>query len=1321
MKGMGFRFSVVLLPVILGCTISAHAALLGADIRLDTDAPGYSSSCLPQMTVTDRGRVYAVWQDLRGTSWRIYSRSSANLGRSWPRPDAPLSTWGNAENPRIAADDDGNIYVVWEAFTDTESRIGFNRSRNYGATWLESEQTLSSWNEQIAEPVVACDSSGHVYVAWVEYDGSSEHVFFTTSADYGQTWLETPVRINTNAPGTSWSSGPRLSCDDGGNAYIGYVDNRNGTPNVFFRRSTGYGHTWEPTEVQVDTGLSGAGWLSLVADDIGRIHLAWATNNANLWSNSSIDNGTTWQATPVRLDGHGATATLAAQIDLAMSPSGTVYATYIDRRTGGFDIYANVSLDDGATWTRERTVATAPADLFALGSPRITCDPSNAYVVWMDAQNGYFDIYFALTNDTGLSWTAPVRINTNPPGEARSAWPKLVVIDGRVPILWDDRREGEGAPDTYCNLFTTSEVDASNTSDTDGDGLFDGDETDVFATSAAVPDTDGDGLDDGAELSQYMTDPISSDTDADGFSDADEVSAGTDPLDSESFPEPASCGLWEALIAALIITGICALLGTGQRKRAACAALVLTLSVCGTGAALQNDQVTFTFTQTGTSVELTSLTATDVGTPITMQAGAGAWEILLREKGNYANTHTLHMDGTGATSLTLDSYSNTDSALAADWSGSADFVATTSAFEVKTRWELETDKHYADTTIQVTLTTGGELPFYVSEIHYPILHVTRIASDDVLLIPVIQGYLYADPINNGVPALFNIWATPLSVPVFAYYSESSKNCLYLSDNDTQGWWRTMNVSSNAPSNRLEFRIRHVPDNIFENKDFVTPYSVRLAALKGDWVDAARLYRQFLVDECPWYQGPVASPSHPMPEAMKRLVAEVQVGTNYPGDNMDTITRDIMRMVRVYGDGIYTRWYGAHWPDTFDAFYNEGYLPGRPSFAAAIRESEKPFACISAPYIQGSLAYDYSVDPGFSGTPTETNLNAYDSAVILEDGSRASPLFALNAFMCNRAAWWETIFPQNVVDIAEFTHMHGAYLDYFGAFICFSTEHNHAPGGGSYPLVGRMDHVRDIKAGVAALPDAPEYFGISMESVHGRYSEEVDLMFLDPLANFSGSSYAISVPFFRYVHDNVKLSKITGVGSVGTDPGYNGWIVGSDVFTFGQIIGSGSTVSEGVPSFFYRPLVPFYRFEKKVCEFLRDRSFFTWHNGTMERIPDFTVTNAAGFSGQPGADPGNPNQRPLYMEEVLTPGMFRAIDGSLAFVLANPWVGSDQRDFDFTAAFDPTDYPGFSSTYTVTKVDDSGNPTDLGAHSGSFVINDTVNTGHIVYWVFRGAT
>lgn len=69
--------------------------------------------------------------------------------------------------------------------------------------------------------------------------------------------------------------------------------------------------------------------------------------------------------------------------------------------------------------------------------------------------------------------------------------------------------------------------------DTDGDGVTDGDEKHVYGTDPKSSDTDADGISDGDEKNKYGTDPLNPDTDGDGVTDGDELILGMDPKKAE--------------------------------------------------------------------------------------------------------------------------------------------------------------------------------------------------------------------------------------------------------------------------------------------------------------------------------------------------------------------------------------------------------------------------------------------------------------------------------------------------------------------------------------------------------------------------------------------------------------------------------------------------------------------------------------------------------------------------------------------------------------------------------------------------------------------
>jgi len=95
------------------------------------------------------------------------------------------------------------------------------------------------------------------------------------------------------------------------------------------------------------------------------------------------------------------------------------------------------------------------------------------------------------------------------------------VINALDPSLLVDS-DGDGIADVdEVNIYGTN----PDSNDTDGDGLLDGDEINIYDTNVTNSDTDGDGLLDGAEINSYDTNATNSDSDNDGLLDGAEINS----------------------------------------------------------------------------------------------------------------------------------------------------------------------------------------------------------------------------------------------------------------------------------------------------------------------------------------------------------------------------------------------------------------------------------------------------------------------------------------------------------------------------------------------------------------------------------------------------------------------------------------------------------------------------------------------------------------------------------------------------------------------------------------------------------------------------
>jgi hypothetical protein len=183
--------------------------------------------------------------------------------------------------------------------------------------------------------------------------------------------------------------------------------------------------------------------------------------------------------------------------------------------------------------------------------------------------------------------SAPV--NEPAPVDAPASETTVDAVEANTAVAGESDLDADNYPDA---VEVEVGLDPTNV-DTDGDGVADGDEGNLYGTDPTVADTDGDGVSDGGELfdlrtdpllwndfaaespdaaleegaaagsapvdaedvaasttsvdsdndrladadeAAFGTDPTTPDADGDGYYDGDEVNLGTDPLDATSLP-----------------------------------------------------------------------------------------------------------------------------------------------------------------------------------------------------------------------------------------------------------------------------------------------------------------------------------------------------------------------------------------------------------------------------------------------------------------------------------------------------------------------------------------------------------------------------------------------------------------------------------------------------------------------------------------------------------------------------------------------------------------------------------------------------------------
>lgn len=364
------------------------------------------------------------------------------------RIDLPvLEEPNNAITPDIASDDNGHIYVVWSDNRSGPSTIYINVYFP-GTGWLPKAIPVNTGLPRpqgapagdATLPKVCADNSGHVYVTWMDNRASKagtgqRDIYFRYSKDYGITWFPefTDEKINTDSPIASDSINPQIACDNGGNVFIVWEDNRSSTfvYEVYFRslhitfsRPTDFIEYYQFPDTRLNTGVRGGSFSArypvISADESGHVYVAWQ--------------------------------------DSRSLPDQEIYP----------GIYFNVSDNHGAKWLNEAIrIDRAPVGFYESLYPAISSDSSgHVYVAWLDnagraergrkyASDGTMDVYFNLSLDHGNTWDdRDIRIDT--PGLQTNAKDVAIASNekGMVGIVWvDDRFQSGGAPGSNFNVF----------------------------------------------------------------------------------------------------------------------------------------------------------------------------------------------------------------------------------------------------------------------------------------------------------------------------------------------------------------------------------------------------------------------------------------------------------------------------------------------------------------------------------------------------------------------------------------------------------------------------------------------------------------------------------------------------------------------------------------------------------------------------------------------------------------------------------------------------------------------------------------------------
>jgi RHS repeat-associated protein len=351
---------------------------------------------------------------------------------------------GDGDQPAIAADGAGNVYVIWKRvyYSGTHrANIFLARSADNGESWSEeirindSEGDVCSWARK---PDIAVDENSNLYVVWTDCRDTNEDIYFRRSTDGGVTW-GAASRVNDD-PGTSSQSEPAIAMDGVGRVYVVWTDYRNGDRDIYFSRSTDGGQTWSANvRVNDDGGTENQRHPDLAVDEASNAYAVWedwrdsVTERCDIYfARRDADTGLWGQNVRINKDTNGAYQ-FHSSIDV--DEVSRVHVVWEDWRSQSDEVYSIRSPDGGQNWDAELIVSEYGAKNF-LPSVAVEGD-GDAYAVWVDDPPDQYNIVSARLNVGGLAWQSRGRVNSQPCDASGSSRPGVAVGgQGNVYAAW---------------------------------------------------------------------------------------------------------------------------------------------------------------------------------------------------------------------------------------------------------------------------------------------------------------------------------------------------------------------------------------------------------------------------------------------------------------------------------------------------------------------------------------------------------------------------------------------------------------------------------------------------------------------------------------------------------------------------------------------------------------------------------------------------------------------------------------------------------------------------------------------------------------------
>ncbi len=594
-------------------------------------------------------------------------------------------------------------------------------------------------------------------------------------------------------------------------------------------------------------------------------------------------------------------------------------------------------------------------------------------------------------------------------------------------------------------------------------------------------------------------------------------------------------------------------------------------------------------------------------------------------------------------------------------------------------------------------------PYSIFEVIMPQLIYFSLGSpvDDFLVYPQIKAagtiIKYPENTTNDLPKNNNFYPYgAMGMQFTALYDQDSQGGLYVHAEDPLAYSKQFIFEGD--NDNITIGLRHFPENSTTVNNYSLPYNFSLGVLEGDWFDASKIYRAWLIEgNVEWLNKSKLEHRIDVPQSLK----DNQLIIGYIGNGTGNAIIDDNASITARS---YKNFFNLTTPYIFFFEWFNDTFPGKSPKYDPKQGFREQVLKIRNELNGKVMIYTHAArwHPNASFTSTTFGFNNFTTAknwsIINEDGSEAlTPQGEL--IMEPFAPFWRTIVKEQIIDYLNGTYNtsishlhHNAWGPSQLSYDSNPAHGNHSIGGGKHIYRGPRETIEFVDSSVESATG--EDFTQDTEGYYENFIGTLEISANVPCV--SQFSTERNIPLFSSIYHDFQLlaasdpwwgEKYSGLKSSSIFFNTFTDLVNTFAFSHGILLSRTENISNNDTTFFGDPDLNQHNiFLKQLLDsYLYSSNFIKY--GEFMRPLNVTFVNVSGKQVQIITAAANCDMLSRDPIPLILSSVFKTDNGEIGIYLINWW----NMSLNISYFFDFDKYGLVSSNFTIlTEINNTNN-------------------------------